>query len=805
MTLMPTGIHQALRRLAGTPLLSLAAIVTLALGIGSAVVMVDVLDRLVLRAPAHVADPDRVARVYFTSNGRAYFDRTSYSAFDAIATNRDDLESSTTYFSETLSFGRGANARLLEVIAHTPQYFAVLGVHPQIGSFGEVATARGDTLAVISHRLWQQAFGASVDVLGKPLTLGLDTYTIAAVAPRGFAGTGYSAADVWLPLERRARATYGNEWKTQPMIFVQIIARLRPGVERDRANQWATAAFRSVHSQPWQQTTSVVFGDVRPARAPGARTETRVEVLVAGMSIVVLLITCGNVANLMLVRGLRRSREFMVKTALGASRVRLLREVMIEAAVLAACAGGLALVVVTTGGTLMRRIFLSPLAALASPLDARLVLITVVFCVVAAFLLGLIPAFRLTTKRALAPGQTAAVPPSRWLDLFSGAQVALSLPIMIAAAVFVLSLWNARHQDFGMSPDRVAVVTTNLFEVGRPWENHAMHRQVQARIAQLPQVEATALVESLPMRANLSTIITVPGKDFFKPPFSSDGLPGVNRVDPSFFAVMGMRLLGGRLFTDQDNRKGAPSVAVITESMARKMWAGENALGKCFFMSENVCTEVIGIVADARLFPSIRPTTQWAMAYYVPIEQQDSSTSPRALLVRTKGDPSDALAVLRQEAQSAASDLPYVDAQRFDEVFTALLRPWRLGSTVFVVFGALSMAIALVGLAVVGAYAVTRRTREIGIRSALGAGPRHLVRLILARSLGVVVTGLAAGSGLAWANARLLSAQMFEVSANDPRVLVAAALALLTIGALAAWLPARRAARIDPVIALRTE
>ncbi|MEP6592685.1 MAG: FtsX-like permease family protein, partial [Acidobacteriota bacterium] len=453
-----------------------------------------------------------------------------------------------------------------------------------------------------------------------------------------------------------------------------------------------------------------------------------------------------------------------------------------------------------------RRVFLHPLAALAPPLDLRVALLTAAFCMVAAFLLGVGPALRLTTRRALDPGHSAVGRPSRLLDLFSGLQVALSLPMIVAAALFVLSLWNARHQDFGMQTSHVAVVTINLYELGRPMENHAAHRRIQQRIAALPQVESTALIENLPMQSGVFFMIEVPGKDQGPGPFTSDSLPAINGVDPSFFTVMRMRLLEGRFFTDDENRKGAPSVAVITQSMAKAYWPGERALGRCFYMAgaDKACTEVIGVVADARLFPSIRPTTQWASAYYVPIEQISVAAS-RALLVRTAVDPSSLIPTLRREAQAAGSDLPYVDVHPFDDVFAALLRPWRLGSTVFVVFGVIAIIVAGVGQAAVGAYGVTRRTREIGIRAALGANPGDLVGLVLRRSLFVTLAGLTAGPGLAWAGGHMLSAKLFDVTASDPRVFAWAALGVLAVGAVSAWAPARRAARVDPVAALRAE
>jgi predicted permease len=798
MRQIPSDLRQAFRRLASTPLLSLGAVLILALGIGSAVVMVDVLDRLLLRAPAHVTDPDRVARIYL-SYGTGYSDRIAYPKIEAIAALHGELEATAAYFQESLSLGRGQRARQLQTVAHERDYFVVLGMQPAIGAWSDASNPTRDDTAVISYGFWQQDFAGAADALGKPLRLGVETYTIVGVAPRGFAGLDGNPVDVWLPLVARARASGGPRWNTADVTFLQTITRVRRDVQRDRVNERATAAMRSIDTQPWDKTSTIVLGDLRPARAPGALVGMRVEVLVAGVSMFVLLITCGNVANLLLVRGLRRRRELVIKTALGASRIRLLREVLYEAVLLAVAGGVFAVMVVSTGGTLMRTVFLSPNAALAAPIDGRVIMLTTVFCAVAAFLLGLAPALRLTARRALSPGHSTDVRPSRLLDVFSGLQVALSLPMIVGAGLFVLSLWNARHQDLGMQTDRVVVVRTDLFEVGRPMDNHDIHRQLQARISRLPQVESSALVENMPMQGATMNVIEVPGRAFNP----ADAMPVVNYVDPSFFAVMRMRLVAGRFFSNSENRQAAPPVAVITETMARTFWPGELAVGKCFHGGKE-CRQVIGVVADARIFPSVRPTKEWMSAWYAPIEEISGPAS-RAVLVRTVDNPAKILATLKRESQAAVADLPFVDVHAFDDLFVAMTRPWRLGSTVFVVFGALSMVIASVGLAVVGAYGVTRRTREIGIRTALGAAPRQLVRLVLRRSLGVVIGGLAIGMGLAWFGARIMSAQLFEVSATDPRVLAAAAVGLLIVAACAAWLPARRAARVDAVTALRAE
>jgi len=239
--------------------------------------------------------------------------------------------------------------------------------------------------------------------------------------------------------------------------------------------------------------------------------------------------------------------------------------------------------------------------------------------------------------------------------------------------------------------------------------------------------------------------------------------------------------------------------------MAQFVWPGQRAVGKCFYMGgrDNPCTEVVGVLADARLFPSIRPTKEWASAIYVPIEGGGSSS--RALLVRTTADPEPLLQMLRSESQVALPDLPYVEARPFDEIFKSMLKPWRLGSIVFGVFGAISLFVSTIGIAVVSAYAVARRTREIAIRSALGAEPPQLVRLVLRRSICVVAVGLGAGLVLAWSAGAIVSSLLFDVAARDPRVFVGAAVVLLLTGCGAALIPARRATRVQPVTALAAE
>jgi putative ABC transport system permease protein len=796
--------RHAVRRLRHDPAIALAAAVTLALGVGATVVMADMLDRLLIRPPSHVTAADRVARFYLPIGPAFHFSATSYPVFQRLSSSVGaELEYAAAYLKEELTLGRGPEAERVHVVAHSRAYFDVLGISAERGVLPGMRGASGPDVAVISHALWQRRFGGADDVLGRPIALAMGIFTIVGVTPRGFAGIDTDSTDVWLPLESRADDTLGSDWRTQPFsLAFQMIGRLRQGAHRPFVEERATAGYAAGQDQPWMRQGRVVLGELSPARAPGGPPEIRVAVWVTAVSVLVLLIACGNVASLLLVKGLRRTREFAVKIALGATRARLLREILLEAALLAMLSGTVALVLVVMVGAPIRRLFLSPVAAFASPLDLRLVMLTVAVCVVAAFILGTVPALHLTSRRSVDPGAPSrTTQPSRLLDGFIGVQVALSVPLIVGAGLFALSLWQARHQALGLDPEHMAVVLTNLFELGQPWKNHAVHRRIQERLAALPQVQAVALTEQVPMLSFMGFNITVPGPD----PVQAMAAPYVNAVDPAFFQTAGVRLIAGRGLNASDNRVNAQPVAIVNETMARRFWLGESAVGKCFHMGprDTPCVEVVGVSGDVRLTADVKSRTE--PAFVVAIERYPKLSSGRALLVRTTVNPRDALALLRQEVQAVGQDLPYVEVFAFEDVLLPMLRPWRLGSTVFVAFGFVSLIIACIGLSVVTSYGVTRRLRELGIRMALGAGPQRLTRLVLRRTIVALAAGLAVGVILALIGGRWLGALLFGISARDLRVFALTAVLLSIVGTIAAWLPARRAGHVDPAAALRAE
>jgi len=319
----------------------------------------------------------------------------------------------------------------------------------------------------------------------------------------------------------------------------------------------------------------------------------------------------------------------------------------------------------------------------------------------------------------------------------------------------------------------------------------------------VPGVASTAMAQSTPMNGGLAIAVDVPGYTWGSDGYSA---PFVNAVDPKFVEVMGMRVIDGRGFSDADNRPGAASVAIVNESMARRFWPGASAVGRCLLIEGGPCTQVIGVVAKAPAIASLRSELSAVAAqYFVPSETFRERSLSRVVLVRTTGNPRALLRRLRDEAQAARADLPYVEAFPLDELVDGQVKPLRLGWWIFIGLSGLAVTIAVTGLAVVSAHGVARRTRELGIRLALGAKPSELVRMMTRRTLVALTVGVAIGGSLAYVSGVFLKDVLFEIEPGEPRVFASVVVVLLAAGSIAAWVPARRTSRIDPSSSLRIE
>jgi len=802
---------RALRRDRGT---TVAAILLLTIGVSSTVVLADVLDRLLLRPPTHVDDPARVRRLYddFADGDRPGRLVSNYITLERLAQGAAaEIEAIAPFFNERIGSGRGPDATRLEAVAFGPAYFDVLGLTPRLGVLPGARRPVDENAVVISHALWQQRFGGVPDVIGKTLRLGQRTHTIVAVAPRGFAGVDDDPVDVWVPLAARMNLKQ-PDWRTSERYgLLSALARLRPGIDRARAEAHATQVYNAVHKQQMMDGSRpsyrLVLGELLAGQEPVRSQQTTILIAVGAVSTLVLLMACGNVGNLLILSGLRRSSELALKAAMGATRGRLLREVLVQALILALIAAAGALAMVLTAGGLVRGVLLPPLAATAAPIDARLVLLTTGICAAAALALGLVPAIRLSATRVMTPGPAARrqASSSRLIDTFVGLQVALSVPLLVGTGLFTVSLWKALNVDFGQKTDRVTSIHADFADDGRPQEEHASHRRMQAHLQTLPGVTAVAMVQAAPAVGGYAAPVWPESG-----PRNNEGAPFVNAVDPSYFTVMRARLAAGRFFTEAENRPTARRVAVVNEALAQRFWPGQPAVGRCIHVYEGpahfTCTEVVGVVARAPFFASITLAPKdFQPVVLLPIERFGALSPRRALLVRTEATPRAALPRLRQEAQGAVPLLPYVDAQPFDQAMDSEYRPLRLGLSIFFGLSALALVIAIAGLAVVTAHGVTRRTREMGIRLVLGANPGDLVRLMARRTIVAMAIGLAVGAVLAYAGVGVLQSVLFGVEPADLRIFAAAIAALFLIGSIAAYVPARRTGRIDPSAALRIE
>ncbi len=494
-----------------------------------------------------------------------------------------------------------------------------------------------------------------------------------------------------------------------------------------------------------------------------------------------------------------------MRVALGAGRGRLVRLLLAESALLALGGAVAGLVAAQWGGALVRRTLLPDVDWAASAVDARVLAFTVAAVVVTTLLIGLVPAVRATRPgmgEALREGaREGGGRRSRLRIGLTMAQAALSAVLLVGAGAFVRSLTHARSLDLGIEPERVLAVSMQwpgAGEADRSARDARVDRSMEA-IRTLPGVEHAAVAVGTPFRTRFQTRLRAEGWDSL--PTLPGGGPNISAVSSDYFATLGVAILRGRGFTGAD-RAGSERVTVVNETMARTLWPSSPAIGRCLYVGQATeCTRVVGVAEDARRYALREPP---AMQYYVPLGQE-SGMGGRMLLVRTRGEP-DALApTIRRTLLELEPSLRWVDIHAMQDFIDPLIRPWRLGATLFGLFGALALVVAAVGLYSVIAYGVAERTREVGVRLALGARAGDVVRLVVREGVLAGVVGLLVGLGLAVAAGSRLEPLLFETSPRSPAVLAVVAITLLAAAAVASLVPAWRATRIDPAVALRME
>jgi predicted permease len=813
-------IRYVLRSLRSSPGFTAMVVVTLGLGIGANATMFGIIDRLLLREPEQVVDPKRVVRFYTTGRTEAGVEVTGTTvpyAFYSEMRGVPAFERVAAYTSGQSTTGRGVDARQISVGRATWDLFPLVGVRPALGRFfgpQEDRPPRGENVVVLDGGYWRRTFGGDPQVLGRMLEINGTRYRIVGVTPEGFTGAIPGRSDVWIPLSVHGQRMQPDWPTTWDAYWVRVIGRLKPGVTRQQAGLEATAVHRRAYTGRPEHTIARARISVGPLRFDDTGrepTELAVTRWLVGVAGVVLLVACANAGNLVLARTLRRRREIAVRLALGISRARLVRLLLAESIALA-LVGGVAGVLVALGGGRSLRAVLLPSG---TPIDGRVLVLTGLAALVTGLLVGLLPALQgsrpdLTTalKAGAREGGTQR---SRLRTTLTVVQAALSVVLLVGAGLFVRSLWNVRSLHLGLEPERVLTV-----DVGEAWASGHMdeaqsdearalvrmrdfYARALERVRAIPGVEAASVSNGTPFESSVSYALEVPGWDSI--PKLPGGGPYASSVSSDYFRTMGTRLLRGRLFTTDENAARA-RVAVVSETMARTLWPGQDPMGRCLMMPmlATGCWSVIGVVEDARRFQIVGETA--AMQYYVPLGPDYPAGN---LLIRSVGPPTSMIETVRRELQRLDPGIGYVSVRSLQDNVDRQVRPWRLGATMFVAFGALALLVAAIGLYSLIAYLVAQRTHELGVRIALGARSADIARLVMGRGVGATAAGVAIGVALAVALGRLIQPLLFQTSPRDSGVFLAVAGTLLASAVLASLVPTWRATRVDPVTALRTE
>ena len=807
-------LRYAVLTLLRSPGFTIAAVLCFALGIGANTVMFGVVDTLLLRPPAGVREPGRLARLYFTEHlrrGDATWNATSYPAYAHLRDDVPGFAGVTAYFADSLSVGPASEAEKIPAAMVTGTYFRTLGVAPVLGRFfgPDDDVPGGPPVAVLSYGYWRSRFGGDSGAIGRTLWVGGSPHAVVAVAPRGFIGPDLAPVDLWVPLAVAAPRLFAPDALTsKDDIWLQVLARLDAGTDPRQAAVEATAVYRREGARGGWATAEgrVALWPIQGDRGPESSRAARVSTWLAIVAALVLLIACANVANLLLVRGTRRRREIAVRLALGAGCTRLARQLLAESLVLAGLGAGAGLLVAVWGAPIVRRLTLPADAAAGSVLDARVLAFTAAVAVAVGLLSGLVPALRagrLDLGPSLKTGQREGM--QQRSGIRTGllvAQVAVTLVLMVGAGLFVRSLRNVLDVNLGLDTRRVLAVSLD-FRGARLTQGEiaATQWRLLERARSYPGVENAAAAMGGSFGSwSFGAKVTVPGRDSI--PALVTMSPYLNAVTPSFFATTGTRIVRGRGLTAAD---GVPrfGVAVIGETMARLVWPNEDPLGQCFvFDVGKHCTRVVGVAADVHRQEIVEEPQ---LQFYVPLAQGDAQAMPSVLYLRTAGDARSLAPGVRRDLQRLSGDGIAVSVTPIENLVDTQLQPWRLGAAMCGAFGALALALAAFGLYAVLAYAVSQRRQEMGVRLALGAESRDLARLVIGHGLRVAAAGVAVGLAAALALGRLVTSLLYGVSPRDPLSLLLAALAVIGVAALASWLPARRAARSDPMEALRSE
>ncbi len=812
-------LRYTVRTMRKSPLFVLFVVLTLALGIGANTTVFTVINTLILNS---LPVPDSsglvalgAAKAESTSKSTAllpisYADLKDYQARNGAFRSLAGYTSPHPITWQSDSASQGMFSELV-----TGNYFATLGLKPVRGRFfsPEDDSAPGaHPIAVMNYGTWQARFGGAADIIGKTLRLNNVVFTVIGIAPPQFIGVNAMfGPDLWIPaamaeqlLPNEMRNAFSDRSKA---VFLGV-GRFKPGVTRAQAQaNAATIAMDLAREYPATNEGRTVT--VRPIRevlfASNSSTSTPILFASAGLLIVVaivLLIACSNVANLLLARSASRQQEMAVRLAMGASRPRLVRQLLTESVFLGFLSGAVGLFIAYAGLQLLFGALPSSANFVAPRLDATVFVFALLISLATGFLFGIIPAFkasRASVAEALKEEARTTGRSQKKVTLANAllvGQVAFSFLLLVTATLFLRSIGRAYNIDPGFQTAHLAVFMTNPTQAGygKP-QAKAFSKDVRERVTRIPGVESVSWASNLPLWASSVNGLQVEGRQ--KRSQADKITTIINTVDRNYFETAGVAIDSGREFTNLDQETSTP-VAIVNEKMAHDYWPRGDALGKRIQLpGEKQMRQIVGIARTANYSNWAEPPQ---LCVYAPLEQNFSDVM--TLYVRTKGDPQQILTAVQRELHAAAPQV-LVSTRTGRQIIEGGLFFARTGVALLSVFGLLALGLASIGLYGILAYSVTQRRREIGLRMALGAARANVLRLILKQGMSLVVTGVLIGFVAALLVGRLLSRMLYGVSASDPISVAGAAVILLSIALLACYLPAHGASRVDPLVALR--
>jgi putative ABC transport system permease protein len=799
-------LRYGIRVLWKSPGVTLIAVLALALGIGANTAIFSVVNAVLLR-PLPYAQPEQLVVMWRTTPKRGITQgSSSFLNFADYRAQNSSFAALTAYSSTSSALAGRETPAQVQGIRATADFFKVLGTGPLMGRtfMPEDERAGGVPVVVISYGMWQGRFGSDPNIIGQQIMLDGQSKTITGVMPASFQFQFVDdPPEFWEPLDPT-----GELNKQRGANYLQVLGRLNAGVTLEQAEtemkgiaarleqQYPDAnAGRSVHLV---SALEDMVGELRPTL-----------LVLLGAVALVLLIACANVANLLLARAAGRGREIAVRVALGASRWRIVRQLLTESVLLSALGGGLGLLLAVWGIDLLGAVVPADIPRFGeTDLDLTVLSFTLGATILTGLIFGLAPALsasRLDLNEALKEGGRSATEGrarNRLRSLLIVAEVALSLMLLIGAGLLIKSFIRLRNTDPGFDAKRVLTTSLSMPSI-KYKEDEQITRFVEQtleRISRIPNVEAVGAGMPLPFSGNTMNIsFTVDGQPVPAP--GDEPISGARIITPAYLQAMSIPVIRGRAFTAQD-KADAPKVILINETLARKYFPGEDPVGKRLTLGLNdINGEIVGVIGDVR---SSSLSKEAGPEFYVPLEQVPFSDL--SLVVRTSfDDPALVAESLRAAVQEVDKDQPLYEVRTMNSLIANSVARQRFSMTLLALFAAFALLLACVGIFSVMSYLVTQRTHEIGIRMALGAQTRDVLRMILGRGMTLTLIGIGIGLAASFALTRVMRGLLFGVSATDPLTFTGVSLLLALVALAACYLPARRAARVDPMVALRYE